>query len=174
MDKLLITPKTKVYDLLEAYPQLEDVLIDLAPEFKKLKNPVLRRTIARVTSLSQAAVVGNVPVDKIVRTLREAVGQQDGGGATDDGVQYNSVAPQWFGREHIAGFIDIGEILDRGEQPVHEVLSALKKLQSRQVLEVKVPFVPAPLIDKASGLGYTHWVETKKDNEILVFFTAGE
>jgi len=34
MDQLIITPKTKVYDLIETYPQLEDVLISMAPPFK--------------------------------------------------------------------------------------------------------------------------------------------
>lgn len=43
MEKLIITPKTKIYDLLESYPHLEAVLIATAPQFKKLKNPVLRK-----------------------------------------------------------------------------------------------------------------------------------
>ena len=64
-------------ELLEAYPQLEDVLIDLAPAFKKLKNPLLRKTIARVTSLQQAASVGEVPVEVIVNKLRGIVGQEE-------------------------------------------------------------------------------------------------
>ena len=38
-DKLLITPKTKVLQLIESYPELEDILIEYAPAFKKLKNP---------------------------------------------------------------------------------------------------------------------------------------
>ncbi len=54
-NKLIITPQTKVKELLDAYPELEPVLIDMAPAFKKLRNPVLRRTIARVTSIKQAA-----------------------------------------------------------------------------------------------------------------------
>lgn len=45
---LLITPKTRVGDLLEVYPSLEPVLMDLAPVFKKLQNPVLRRTVGKV------------------------------------------------------------------------------------------------------------------------------
>ena len=35
--KLIISPKTKVLQLLEAYPQLEDLLIGYVPAFKKLK-----------------------------------------------------------------------------------------------------------------------------------------
>ncbi|MCP4310925.1 MAG: DUF1858 domain-containing protein, partial [Bacteroidetes bacterium] len=36
---LLITPKTRVGELLDAYPELEQVLMGLSPAFKKLKNP---------------------------------------------------------------------------------------------------------------------------------------
>lgn len=41
-NELIITPKTKVLQLIEAYPQLEAVLIGYVPAFKKLQNPVLR------------------------------------------------------------------------------------------------------------------------------------
>ena len=34
MNKLLITPKTKIHDLLETYPRLEDELIAAAPPFR--------------------------------------------------------------------------------------------------------------------------------------------
>ena len=43
-NSLLITPKTRVGELLDTYPQLEPVLVKLAPAFAKLKNPVLSRT----------------------------------------------------------------------------------------------------------------------------------
>ena len=46
IEKLIVTPKTKIFDLLEAYPELEDLLISMAPEFVKLKNPLLRKTFA--------------------------------------------------------------------------------------------------------------------------------
>ena len=75
MEKLIITPKTKIYDLLEAYPELEDILISSAPEFKKLKNPILRKTIARITNISQAATIGGLNVEELVNRLREKAGQ---------------------------------------------------------------------------------------------------
>ena len=75
MEKLIITPKTKIYDLLEAWPELEDTLIASAPEFKKLKNPLLRKTIARITNIGQAAVIGGLNVEELVNKLRAAAGQ---------------------------------------------------------------------------------------------------
>ncbi len=35
-----IIPATKIGQLLDAYPDLEPVLIELSPAFKKLQNPV--------------------------------------------------------------------------------------------------------------------------------------
>ena len=71
----LIEAETKVGTLLEQYPELEDVLIGLAPPFKKLKNPFLRRSVAKVASLRQAAAVARLPVGELVNTLRKEVGQ---------------------------------------------------------------------------------------------------
>ena len=70
-----ITPNTPINTLLQAYPQLEQVLIDLNPKFKKLKNPVLRNSIGRVARLEQAANMVNLPPAELVNKLRRAVGQ---------------------------------------------------------------------------------------------------
>lgn len=69
--KLDITPQTLIGDLLKNYPQLEDTLIEIAPVFRKLKNPILRKTVARVTTLKQAAVVGNVSLSTMINELRK-------------------------------------------------------------------------------------------------------
>jgi len=45
---LIITPKTKVLQLIEGYPKLEDILIGYVPAFEKLQNPVLRKTVAKI------------------------------------------------------------------------------------------------------------------------------
>jgi len=61
-------------------------------------------------------------------------------------------------------------MLNAGEQPVHEVLSAIKKLEPGKVLETIAPFLPAPLIDKASGLGYAHWIVDNGTEEFRIYF----
>ena len=73
--KLPITPQTKVGELLEAYPELEAVLVAQTPIFEKLKNPVLRKTVAKVATLEKAAAIANIPVVKLVSELRKAAGQ---------------------------------------------------------------------------------------------------
>ena len=75
-DNFPIESSTKVAALLDQYPELEGVLIEMAPRFKKLRNPILRRTVARIASLRQAAAVGGIPVGELVNRLRVEVGQE--------------------------------------------------------------------------------------------------
>ena len=87
--KLIITPKTKVGELLDRFPELEKVLMEMSPAFESFKNPVLRRTVAKVATLQQIAVVGGLKVDQIVNSLRQAAGQQGYSKANqleDDGI----------------------------------------------------------------------------------------
>ena len=170
MEPIIITPKTKIHDLLEAYPELEETLIKAAPQFKKLKNPLLRKTIARVTSLGQAAIIGGIKVEELIKTLREAAGQQLQDNFTGEETNYNLEVPGWFFPDAVGNNIDISDMLNASEQPVHEVLSALKRLKQEEILEISAPFIPAPLIDKAIGLGYDHWISEVAEDEFLVYF----
>ncbi len=171
MEKLIITPKTKIYDLLEAFPELEDTLIDSAPEFKKLKNPVLRKTITRITNIGQAATIGGLNVEELVNRLREKVGQNTLEKLDDSGTKYVTECPGWFRKEAVSQTIDIREMLNKGEQPVHEVLAAIRKLNENEILEIIAPFIPAPLLDKTLSLEYKHWLDKKSNSEYLVYFS---
>lgn len=170
MKMLIITPKTKIFDLLEAYPQLEDTLIAAAPPFRKLKNPVLRKTVARITTIGQAATIGGVNVDKLVNVLRKEVGQSELHTLDMGAHHINTERPDWFSPDKVVQTIDINDILKKGEQPVHEVLTAVKKLKDDEVLMIVAPFIPAPLIDKSISLGYNHWMDKKSEEECIVYF----
>lgn len=170
MDELLITPKTKILDLVTRYPELEEKLIEAVPAFEKLKNPLLRKTIARVTTLQQAAVVGRVKVEFLVNLLRKEAGQNDLI-AVGDAPGYTVDKPNWFSEHRLAGRLDLRPMLERGEQPVHTVLSALQKLPDGGIYVIVAPFLPAPLIDKATGIGMLHWVEPIEENVYKVYFT---
>ncbi|KJF43651.1 DUF1858 domain-containing protein [Draconibacterium sediminis] len=170
MEKLIITPKTKIFDLLEAYPQLEDILISAAPPFKKLRNPVLRRTITKITTLSQAATIGGLKVEELINKLRGEVGQSNVDTVGDESVHYKTKKPEWFNESSIVETIDIREMLNAGEQPVHEVMSAIKKLKESEILKVIAPFIPAPLLDKSLSMNYSHWLNKKSEEEYWVFF----
>jgi len=152
---LLITPKTKVGELLDNFPQLETLLIEMAPAFSKLKHPVLRKTIARVTTLQQAAIVGNVEISQMIHRLRQAVGQSGDLANSDDLEYVSDVLPDWFKPEKISKRFDAVEIINNGVSPMNDILALSGELKSDEILELKTPFVPAPIIDVLKTKGYT-------------------
>jgi uncharacterized protein (DUF2249 family) len=170
MEQLIITPKTKISDLLDAYPELEDVLIEMAPPFKKLKNPILRKTIARVTTIGQAATIGNLNVETLVNCLREEAGQGNLAFNEEQGSQFVTKKPDWFNPVNIVEVIDTREVLNAGEHPVHIVLSAVKKLNEGEILKIIAPFLPAPLIEKATSLSAKHWVDKQHEEMFVIYF----
>ncbi|MDZ7738111.1 MAG: DUF1858 domain-containing protein [Bacteroidales bacterium] len=167
----IITPKTKIYDLLQEYPELEDMLIEMAPQFEKLRNPVLRKTITRITSLNQAATIAGMDVEDMINRLRKAVGQEPGEEYEGTGGSYNTEKQKWVKKKKLAATIDIRDMLHKGEQPVHEVLSSIKRLGDKEKLMVIAPFIPAPLIDKATGMDYKHWLHKESEDEYHVYFS---
>jgi len=167
-DKLVITPKTKVLQLLKAYPQLEDVLIGIVPAFKKLKNPVLRRIVAKVANLQQAAAIGNIKVEELINRLRREVGQDLY--AESAASAYNTARPAWFAEKLVAKELDTRIMLAAGEQPVNQVIVALAAMAAGTVYKLSAPFLPAPLIDKAASLGIRHWLVKEGEEEFVVYF----
>jgi hypothetical protein len=167
-EQLIITPKTKVLELIEAYPHLEDILIKYVPAFRKLKNPLLRRTVAKIATLQQAASIGNVKTGDLINLLRKEVGQELIN--TGDDTAYNTKKPSWFEETLIEKEFDIREMLAAGEQPVNQVISDLNHLSSGKIFKLTSPFLPAPLIDKAISLKIEHWVLKDVENLVLVYF----
>ena len=165
-EELIITPKTKVFDIIEAYPVLEEVLIGYVPAFQKLKNPVLRRTVGKIATLQQAALIGNVNVGELVTHLRGKIGQS-GEEINSEEYPYNYQIPRWFDTAKVTVKFDVREMLANGEHPVAQVMEDLKRQKDEEIYQLIAPFLPVPLIDKASGLNFIHWI--KKENEELFF-----
>ena len=171
MGDLIITPRTKVLELIEAYPQLENVLIQYAPAFKKLKNPALRKTVAKIATLQQAAAIGNVKVEDLINHLRKEVGQDLFAGSS--GTEYVTEKPDWFAEELIAGELDARKMLAAGEHPVNQVIADLRSMSNDRIYKLVAPFLPAPLIDKASSLKMKHWIKKVGVEEYNIYFYKG-
>jgi len=172
-DRPAITPETKVGALLDAYPELEEVLIGIAPPFKKLRNPVLRRTVARLTSLRQAAKVGDVAIGEVIGRLRVAAGHEDPWSESaedhdEDGA--GTPQPAWLDTSAVATTLDARPLIDAGEQPLSRVLRELKALEEGQVYALVTPFVPAPMIDAVEKKGYRSWSHREGPELVRTYF----
>ena len=155
--KISVTPKTRVGELLDAFPFLEEVLLEISPVFSKLKNPVLRKTVARVASLQQAAIVGGMPVDELVSRLRAAAGQDPLAGIGEEASDGQDNVPEWFSPDIVHDRFDATAMINAGDSPMNEVLVRAGKLPAGAILELNTPFIPAPLIDMLKGKGYKVW-----------------
>jgi hypothetical protein len=169
-DRPVISPDLKIGALLEAYPELEEVLITAAPAFAKLRNPVLRRTVARVTTLRQAARVGDLSLGELIGRLRRAAGCPDEWQAEPEDVQ--EVRPTWLDSISVKDEYDARAEIEGGGHPLPVVLAALKQLQPGEGYALVTPFTPAPLIDRARQLGFRSWTEERGPEDFLTTFSA--
>lgn len=70
--------KVKVNDLLKKYPELLDFLVNKWPTFKKLKNPVLRNTIGKMATLTQAAAMAGIDTASLLKDIAGEIERQTG------------------------------------------------------------------------------------------------
>lgn len=123
------------------------------------QNPVLKRTVAKIATLQQAAAIGGVKTEELINQLRKEVGRDSISGEV--GSQYNYQKPGWFAEDKIVKRFNASEMLAAGEHLVNQVIADLNHLEFGKKYELKAPFLTAPLIDKATSLGLKHWVEQK-------------
>ena len=75
---MTITPKTTIHTLLKEYPFLLDYLAGYDPEFGKLTNPVLRRTMGRMATLEKAAGMANIPLNQLMNDVAAEIEAKTG------------------------------------------------------------------------------------------------
>jgi uncharacterized protein (DUF2249 family) len=162
-----ITPDLKLAALFEAYPELERTLIDTAPGFARLQDPSLRRTVAQVTTLRQAAQVGGIGLGDLINQLRAAAGIQ----VTD--IEEGAVSierPDWVVSGSVVESLDARPLIETGQHPVGMVLSTLGRLKSGELFELITPFVPAPLIGMAETQGFESWTSSESGDLFKTYF----
>jgi hypothetical protein len=150
---MLVNPETRVGPLLDAHPELEDVLIGLSPEFRRLRNPILRRTVARVATLAQVAKVGGLPVPDLVNALRVALGQA-AGGCDAHAAPDEPAWPAWAAAAEPASWLDADAVLAAGGTPVGQLAAAAAAADPGTILGLRAGFYPAPLVDTLRGKGH--------------------
>jgi uncharacterized protein DUF1858/uncharacterized protein DUF2249 len=165
-----ITPESKIGDLLERWPALEAVLLDLSPHFRALRNPVLRRTIAKVATLRQVSTVSGVPLGTLVERLRAGAGlppltvAAEGAGAAAE-------RPSWLADTvAVARTHDARAAIEAGEHPMPRVMADLAALPAGEVYLLVTPFVPAPLVDLAREKGFESFSVAETEGSVRTYF----
>jgi hypothetical protein len=164
-----ITPDSKLGDILERWPNLEEVLLALSPHFKALRNPVLRRTVAKVATLRQVSTVSGVPLGTLVTRLRAGAGLPllEVG---DAGDSVSAERPPWAVTSSVARTYDARAAIEAGEHPMPQVMAELAALGDGQVFELVTPFVPAPLVDLAREKGFAAFSDAVDEGLVRTYF----
>ena len=165
-----ITPDTKIASLLNNYPELKDVLVDIAPAFTRLRNPILRKTVAKITNLRQAAKIGEVELGNLINQLRKATGKE----VLEIDEEQNVVhgKPDWFDPEKVVKSFDAREMIESGGHPLDKVLTDIKGLEKNSIYTLVTPFLPAPLIEMVNHKGLATWTEKSSENEFSTYISV--
>lgn len=147
-----ITSSCKLLDVLDAYPILEAQIVNIAPPFQNLKNPILRRTVGKLATLETVAQIGGMDVNRLVNTLRRAVGQAEL--VADDVLESQMIViqaveggePSWIsGKPQF--FINGVDLLRRGEVPLGKVNELLAQIDADRYILLLTDFEPAPILE---------------------------
>lgn len=171
-----ITGKTKLFEVLEKYPQLEDQIIQTAPAFKNLKNPVLRKTVGRLATVEKVAHIGELDVLSFVNLLRRIVGETEIV-PTVEAEQilplpiHESGDPDWIQGEP-QFIVDGTALLAKGDVPLHVINEHLTLLSPGRFILLKTNFEPQPMIEavKKQNREYYHKRDPNDPTQHLTYF----
>jgi len=164
-----IQPHCKLFDVLNAYPALEEHIMGLAPPFKNLRNPVLRKTVGKLATLERIAAVGKIDVYEFVNSLRQTVGQdpitQERASVAPDRT---ADSPAWVSGEP-AHTINGNAMLERGEHPLQLVNQLMQELPDGRHLLLETAFAPLPLIDAMEKQRYQVFHVEVRDGQLHMY-----
>jgi uncharacterized protein (DUF2249 family) len=183
---MVIQASDRVDRVLARDERMVDAFVAVSPTFERLRNPMLRKTMARLVTVEQAARVAGVSVEELVGRLNEVLvpagegtgsSACSGGCGSADSTGASSAAeagplPRWV-TELPAGSIvevDVREDLRSGREPFRRIMSARAFLKPGQVLRLRAIFEPAPLYGVMARFGLASHVERLADDDWQITF----
>ncbi|MGY5864370.1 MAG: DUF438 domain-containing protein [Candidatus Thorarchaeota archaeon] len=66
---------TKILELANEYPFLFETLVEISPKLKRLKNPILQKTIGKRATLTDVSKMSNVPLNRLFVLLSDSISE---------------------------------------------------------------------------------------------------
>lgn len=168
---ILINPQTKIADLIKSHPDALEAIILLSPDFKKLRNPVLRKLMAGRTSISMASRIGGCKPEDFFEALKPLGFVSDSSVEEEDNIRRKSLRE--FVKDIEAAHIislDVRAMLAKGNDPLRLIQQHIKELKEGQVLKIINTFEPTPLIKLLEKQGFESYVDHIEKNLIETYF----
>lgn len=166
-----INSQTKIADLIKFHQDALETIISLSPDFKKLRNPILRKLMAGRTSISMASKIGGCKPEDFFEILKPL------GFVSDNSVQQEEVVLQKSLKDFVRDIesahiitLDVREMLAEGNDPLKLIQKHIKELKEGQVLKIVNTFEPTPLIRLLEKQGFESYVDLIDKNLIETYF----
>jgi len=164
-----ITPKTRISKLIKFNPDVINAIASINQNFKKLKNPVLRKLLAPRVTIENAAKIGGVSVSDFIKNLIPL------------GFVYNEEAVENIENdENMSNTFDIIDQtiieldvrpdLEQGNDPFGKIMEAIDKIGEGEILKLVNSFEPVPIINAIKQKGFTEMVENPSTGLFFVYF----
>jgi len=168
-----INAQTKIAALLKAHPDALEAIVALSPDFKKLRNPVLRKLMAGRTTIAMAAKIGGCTAADFFRVLAPlGFEPEDAAPATGVPSFNNLPKPEMLTHLEEAQLValDVRDLLASGSDPLKLIQQTVKELPEGKVLQLINSFEPTPLIHLLKKQGFSHYVEHLGADLVQTYF----
>lgn len=170
---MLINAQTKIATLLKHHPDALETIVSIEPDFKKLRNPILRKLMAGRTSIAMASKIGGCKPEDFFKALAPLGFEADNNAVNiNEPIKENKPIPTYLQNiqpSQIVNF-DVRAILASGSDPLKQIQQKVKELQQGQVLLIINNFEPVPLISLLSKQGFASYVKYIDENTIETYF----
>ena len=168
-DKMLVTKDTKISKILKENLAAIDVIATINSNFKKLQNPILRRSLATRVTVKDAARIGKVHVNDFLKALQNAGFEVEfvTKSAQND-VEQHMMPPDFSDKEVVS--LDVRPIINEGKDPFGYINKTAKNIKPEQILLIINDFEPIPLIDYLTGKNFVHWMTQDEEGNYLTYF----
>jgi len=175
----VIGPDDRVATVLAHDARLLDVLVAASPTFEKLRNPLARKTMARLVTVAQAARIAGIDAGELVARLNAALGVSVPEGASAPAAPspappQAAVPPELVAIPHDRIVdLDVRDDLRAGREPLRRILDTVRALPPDAVLRLRATFEPVPLYAVLAKQGLAHHTERLGDEDWRVWFHRG-
>jgi len=73
-----VNNKTKILPIMDKHPKVYDEIYKLNRKVKRLKNPIVRKTIGKKASIEWVSNLLNIPIEKLISTIKKAIESSSG------------------------------------------------------------------------------------------------
>ncbi|QCX52304.1 DUF2249 domain-containing protein [Elizabethkingia sp. JS20170427COW] len=169
---MLINEQTKIAALLKHHPDALETIVAIAPDFKKLRNPILRKLMAGRTSIAMASKIGGVKPEDFFTALAPLGFETEGKIVEETSLPISQPKPEYLQnlpKEKLVDF-DVRAMLASGNDPLREIQQKVKALQTGEVLLIVNNFEPVPLIKLLEKQGFQTYVNFVNRETIETYF----